>query len=287
MDTFTVIEPPADMPSEPRAWAAFWAHCGLNVFPVRSDGTKAPHLINWFNLATRDPHEIRSNYWNKWPHAWVGAVPGRSGCLVLDLDVKHDRDGISELARLQERYGPLPATFACRSPSGGKHLWLTGNVPTSNNGRVGDGIDVRSNRPDGSGAGLIIMPSGANGYSVECAAPVAPAPAWLIELTDFDVCSTTPPIGEAPRPPGTFRPLPSELLADWFRERRISDRSAEMLWIWRQFWNHAYTAEQAVESVEPFDGRGPLGHYADHPLGYDAAITRDVARCYAKFAGGR
>lgn len=69
------------------------------------------------------------------PHFLVG----------LDLDVKHGADGAAALAALAEsRRFALPETVCVRTPSGGRHLWLTAPGPVPNSvGRLAPGIDVR------------------------------------------------------------------------------------------------------------------------------------------------
>jgi len=286
-----LASPPPPNNALPLDWAQHWARCGLAVFPCRTNA-KPPNIGEWFAHASRDPSVI-ADWWRRWPHANIGAVPGRSACLVIDLDVKHSRNGPAELARLQAEHGSLPDTFTVKTPSGGLHLWFGGNVGTSSN-RIAPGIDVRSNNADGSGAGLIIMPRSTiadRPYTIERLAPVAPCPAWLHELAEGPTASRDPMDmglrgGEVPKPPYPFVQQPREALASWFMTRP-RDRSRALMSIWRQFWGRGYSAEQAIEAARQFADSDVMGHYHDHPLGFDHAMTRDVRRSYIKFAERR
>ena len=71
----------------PLQGALDWASRGFHVFPITA-GKKAPPLVpDWENAATTDGAQI-----NKWalafPNCNWGCAPGRSGHVVLDLDVK-------------------------------------------------------------------------------------------------------------------------------------------------------------------------------------------------------
>lgn len=62
---------------------------------------------------------------------------------VLDIDIDHG--GLASLKALIAKWGPLPATHAVRTGSGGWHLYFAAadfEVPNSA-GKVGPGIDVR------------------------------------------------------------------------------------------------------------------------------------------------
>lgn len=154
-------------------WALRWAREGFFVFPV-TPNAKTPQIQDWPSLATRDPAELAA-WWGQWPEANIGAVPGASGHVVLDVDVKADKRGDLTLEVLQLEHGPLPETLTVETASGGRHIWLTLPGSCGNSAsRLGGGIDTRGRR------GFVVMPgSTINGapYRVltDCAAAPAPA----------------------------------------------------------------------------------------------------------------
>lgn len=104
----------------------------------------------------------------------------------LDLDVKHGTDAPAALEHLAEAHGfTVPDTVTVLTPSGGRHLWLSGprqpHIPNSA-GRLAPGIDVR-----GSG-GYLVGPGSASVYGMYRLAPgtaergPAPVPPELLRL---------------------------------------------------------------------------------------------------------
>jgi putative DNA primase/helicase len=86
----------------------------------------------------------------------IGIATGvTSGIVVLDIDSRHD--GYEMLAKLEERHGPLPATWRFLTGGGGEHILFrhpgTGKVANSA-GALGRGIDVR-----GDGGYIVAPPS--------------------------------------------------------------------------------------------------------------------------------
>jgi hypothetical protein len=153
-------------------WALHWAHEGFFVFPV-TPNAKSPKIQDWPALATRDPAELAA-WWGQWPDANIGAVPGASGHVVLDVDVKADKRGDLTLETLQLDYGPLPKTLTVETASGGRHVWLSLPGSCGNSAsHLGAGIDTRGRR------GFVVMPGSTidgRAYRVAHDAPVAPAP---------------------------------------------------------------------------------------------------------------
>ncbi|WP_405807452.1 bifunctional DNA primase/polymerase [Streptomyces sp. NBC_00210] len=104
----------------------------------------------------------------------------------VDLDVKNDTDGIAHLEQLaRENDFTIPETVTVLTPSGGRHLWLTGPaesaVPNSV-GRLAPGIDIR-----GTG-GYLVGPGSVTTRGRYALAPgterhpVASAPKALLRL---------------------------------------------------------------------------------------------------------
>jgi len=179
--------------------ALLYAKRGWMVFPAPV-GTKKSHIKaaqsggpRWG--ATLDPETLR-RYWTQFPKANVAVVTGQvSGIFVIDVDTDagHGADGFASLAALP---GAMPETLTAQSPSGSRHFYFnwpdTGTIRNSV-GKIGPGLDVR-----GEG-GMVIAPPSVKpdgGAYVWCnSAPIADAPAWLLEM----VCSTDAPQMPAPR----------------------------------------------------------------------------------------
>ncbi len=123
--------------------------------------------------ATTDETTI-SRWWARWPHAGIGTPTGPSW-FVLDVD---DHQA---LARLEVEHGPLPPTVEVATPRPGRHLYLLGEV-TNSDGALPGGIHVRGN------GGYVLLPPSPHELGVyewrtaPDEVPVAPAPAWLLEL---------------------------------------------------------------------------------------------------------
>jgi bifunctional DNA primase/polymerase-like protein/AAA domain-containing protein/primase-like protein len=145
----------------PEAWT---------VFPV-VPGTKRP-AVPWSDLPAGRKTLTGS--------AFGLACGARSGVFVLDLDVKHGKDGVAALKSLVA--GRLmPPTLVAKTPSGGRHLYYRAPpwpVKTSVD-RLGKGIDVR-----GDGGYVVLPPT--EGYTWVNQDPVAEAPPWLLDLVRAD-----------------------------------------------------------------------------------------------------
>jgi hypothetical protein len=179
--------------------ALLYAKRGWTVFPAPV-GTKKSHIAaaqrggpRWG--ATSD-HDTLCRYWTQFPKANVAIVTGQvSGIFVIDVDTDagHGVDGFASLAALP---GAMPETLTAQSPSGSKHFYFnwpdTGTIRNSV-GKIGPGLDVRG---DG---GMVIAPPSVKPdggvYIWNNSAPIADAPAWLLEM----VCNTDTPQTDAPR----------------------------------------------------------------------------------------
>jgi hypothetical protein len=156
---------------EERRWA---------VLPVAPKG-KVPLTRHGLLDATKEREQVE-RWWRRWPHANIGIATGPpSGLLVVDLD---GAEGLGSWARLEARHGVV-LTLEAATGGGGVHLvyGYPENIDLGNSaGRLGDGIDTR-----GRGGYIIappsVHPSGRRyAWTGSGEAPVAPAPAWLVDL---------------------------------------------------------------------------------------------------------
>ncbi len=109
----------------------------------------------------------------------IGIVTGEpSGIWVLDIDPKDD--GPATLDALEAKHGPLPETYTVTTGSGGTHYYfaLGEESVRSTESTLGAGIDTR-----GRGGQVVAPPSvsGVGAYTLAKDAPLAEAPAWLVE----------------------------------------------------------------------------------------------------------
>lgn len=140
------------------------------VFPCGAD--KRPVIQRGFYAATRDPEEARVLFQR--PGAALIGVPtgATSDLVVIDVDVKHDRNGMLWLRENEHR---IPKTRRHRTRTGGEHLLFRHpGVPIRNSaGMLAEGVDVR-----GDGGYVIVPPS--SGYEIIDGAMPADMPVWLV-----------------------------------------------------------------------------------------------------------
>lgn len=153
------------MPVDPIIVAAkSYVRLGLHVFPVevyqKSDGTwaKVPLTPNGFKDASARIAEVvpmfrRARLRNGGELA-IGCWPGRSGYVVLDVDVKHNATGREEIEALAEKHGDFfrdaPEVI---TPSGGSHYWFRHPGGVVDNSNLSDSIEVRADN------GFVVLPS--------------------------------------------------------------------------------------------------------------------------------
>ncbi len=174
------------------AAALGYAARGLAVFPV-PPGTKksyksAAHSAGRPWGMTRNADEIRRDF-AQWPDAGIGIPTGAANrIIVVETDTVaggHAHDGDLALAELEAEHGALPETLQAVSPSGSIHRYFRhpgGGVKIKNScSEIAPGVDVRG---DG---GMVVAPPtlrpGVGRYHWRKRIPIAPMPAWLIELT--------------------------------------------------------------------------------------------------------
>jgi hypothetical protein len=162
-----------DMTS-PVAWALAYASRGVDVFPCAAD--KHPLTPNGFLDATRDPAIIKA-WWTRHPcaePAW--RVP--PNVVVVDLDEKHGKHGVTDFTHLEECDPRDVFTPIATTPSGGLQLVYdaAGKVYQNKVAIGGTGIDTRT------AGGYVVLPATGNGRKWLrrlSSTPLAPAPVWL------------------------------------------------------------------------------------------------------------
>lgn len=171
-----------------KAAALDLAACGWPVFPCNPDNVngrkgKEPLIRAGFKGATTDPVQV-AEWWDRWPNALIGMVPGRAGLLIVDLDPDDHEAPIEVQHRLEELIGEaLPAVPRVSTQSGGWHLYFAKpDGMTIGNGKPLPDVDIRCDN------GYVIVPPSrmANGNEYLWDQPFdgafVDAPAALIEL---------------------------------------------------------------------------------------------------------
>jgi len=118
---------------------------GWSVFPLVPN-EKVPFTRNGFKNASKSIEEINT-WWNRNPKSNIGIATGKeSGIVVIDVDVKKDKNGIrakgrESAARIQ---GLLPPTYTVLTTTGGWHLYY--RTKSSVKSRIGfmPGLDVKA-----------------------------------------------------------------------------------------------------------------------------------------------
>lgn len=161
---------------------------------VERTNSKMPAEQAWQKLVDRSEAELQRIF-EQMSEGGIGTVT--HGFIVIDLDVRPDKNGAEALQALEKETVFLPPTLTSRTLSGGKHLFfrIPPGIEIKNSvSRLGPGIDVR-----GTGGQVVLPPTVIDGkaYSWECnsdtPAGVSPAtemaelpPEWLKLLTQTE-----------------------------------------------------------------------------------------------------
>ncbi len=136
------------------------AGLGFHIFPLRPRSKHPPAIKAFPNRASRDPEQIRK-WWTENPNYNIGISTSRFGdneaLLVVDVDVKNEKNGNDTIRKLKSEGYDFPPTFEQRTPTGGRHLIY--KVPSAVKQGVnvlGPGLDIRSSGGYVVGAGSSI-----------------------------------------------------------------------------------------------------------------------------------
>ncbi|MEO3750156.1 bifunctional DNA primase/polymerase [Streptomyces sp. B6B3] len=280
---------------DPLAPALAAAARGLAVIPLsrtKLPAVRSPHgeqsasrrcrgecgrLGHGVHDATADPDRVRALFAAAPWATGYGIACGRPPhhLIGLDLDVKNGVDGIAAIERLAAEHGfALPPTVTITTPTGGRHLWLSGpaDVPVPNSaGRLAPGVDVR-----GSG-GYLVGPGSVTTrgrYTLTAGTErhwIGAAPAGLLSL------ATPPPV---PAPPAPAAAFPSGqravALVRFVLEARAGERNSRLYWA-------------ACRAHEADDGRqlvAALADAASHVGLPDAEIRATLASSARRRSSG-
>ena len=122
--------------------ALTYAGIGWAVFPLKP-GAKTPITSHGCKDATTDT-QIITRWWQQNPDANLGLATGFDSVVVLDVDVKGNKNGKRSLAKLMKEHDDLP-TLVVQTPTGGLHLyfWPQPDHIYKNSVDFRDGLDFR------------------------------------------------------------------------------------------------------------------------------------------------
>lgn len=216
--------------------------------------------------ASSDEATIRA-WWGLWPDANIGLATGAgSGVWALDVDPAHG--GAVSLEALMLAHGPLPDTPIAVTGGGGQHwLFRHPGAPIRNRVRFAPGLDTR-----GDDGYIVLAPSlHASGrcYDWQISpddAPLADAPAWLLELLAKPL-SRPAPAGSAAQPTaalpanGTHAPLPPRTLTYLSFGASVGSRNAELYAAAQQHQAAGYSEAEAEQILLPRARSDGLGDH--------------------------
>jgi hypothetical protein len=163
------------LPVHPLRW---YVHPGKNATPEQFEAAakaaKSPLILNWQNLTTQDPEQIRK-WWKQWPDANIGGAT--NNLVVVDID---RRNGGDETFAQLEMVESFPDTATTRTWSGGRHLiYVAPNGPVKGGTHaLGLGVDVKAR------GGYVLMPGSTiegRPYTREDSRPGYFAPQWILD----------------------------------------------------------------------------------------------------------
>ncbi|TQK53163.1 bifunctional DNA primase/polymerase-like protein [Streptomyces sp. SLBN-118] len=200
--------------------------------------------------ATTDPAGVRALFAAAPWATGYGIACGRPPhhLIGIDLDTKSSTDSVAALQDLALRHlFTIPETVTVLTPSGGRHLWLTGPpdvvVPNSAS-RLAPGIDVR-----GAG-GYLVGPGSVSAHGAYRLAPgtaelsPAPCPRALLRLV-------TPPARlRHPTQAGPARPAQGHGLVQFVLAAHEGQRNTRLFWAACRAYENGFGDELADALTE-------------------------------------
>ena len=115
--------------------------CTCSKNEVCTSAGKHPITRNGFKDASIGEKTIRG-WWSSNPHANIGIPTGRQTFDVLDID---GPEGEESFKALEDEHGPVPVTMQ-QQTGRGRHILFKGGTLGNSTGRIGKGIDTKSDR---------------------------------------------------------------------------------------------------------------------------------------------
>ncbi|MFC7916010.1 bifunctional DNA primase/polymerase [Streptomyces sp. NPDC057386] len=222
--------------------------------------------------ATTDPARIRELFaaapWATGYGIACGLPPHH--LIGIDLDTKNGTDSSAALRDLaRRRRFTIPPTVVVLTPSGGRHLWLTGppDTPVPNSAsRLAPGIDIR-----GAG-GYLVGPGSRTAHGVYTTAPgtahltPAPCPPALLRLL-----LPPPRPGHPARPNGA--PPHGQGLVQFVLAARTGQRNTRLFWAACRAYENGLAPALLAPLVDAAVGTGLTEHEARATIASAARLT--------------
>ncbi|MBF6621250.1 MAG: bifunctional DNA primase/polymerase [Patulibacter sp.] len=165
------------------AAALDYAALGIPVIPIVPKG-KRPLLSGWPTEASTEPEQVKA-WWEQWPDANIGVLPGRGGFVALDIDPRNGGD--EQLAEFEAEHGPLPSTLVIatgKDENGhrGRHIWFrVEDAAQIGKGELSSGVEFKAT------SGYVLAPPSVHpsGVPYEVVSgefsAISEAPTWVQE----------------------------------------------------------------------------------------------------------
>ncbi|MFC8869924.1 bifunctional DNA primase/polymerase [Streptomyces sp. NPDC057148] len=247
--------------------------------PHRDDPSPAPchgecgRLGHGVHDASTDPARVRELFaaapWATGYGIACGLPPHH--LVGVDLDTKSDTDSSAALRELALRHlFTIPPTVVVLTPSGGRHLWLSGPpdvvVPNSA-GRLAPGIDIR-----GAG-GYLVGPGSRTRHGAYAAAPgtahlaPAPCPPALLRLL------LPPPRPRRHTPAHTATDAHGRGLVQFVLSAHAGQRNTRLFWAACRAYENGIGAALLDPLVEAARSTGLTEHEARATIASAARMT--------------
>ncbi len=161
-------------------YALNYAKHNFKVFPLKVNTKDGQLCKSWKKEATTNESIIRS----MWKENNNVAVTTGNGLIVIDVDVKNDKNGLKSIEPFLNSF---PKTFTVKTTSGGYHYWflVDKDIPCKVN--LYEGIDIR-----GEGGYIVAPPSIVNNkrYEIIHNIKIAQANEAIYQFLNNEHCHT-------------------------------------------------------------------------------------------------